>query len=224
MRRSPSLLLILAVAVAMYVAAMPSAEAAVISPRTCLHSERDNARGFPPPEWRARVAVLLVGYQDYELAGGHVTSYPLTAAFALGYPYAVLAFTGPPSGGVITLRQTVTADTLFRATIIRDGRGEILYPQHFLPADSFGVAERRISEPRFINVIEGPEAEAKRAWEAVRNLDVAARFAGDSVPYEVAIYLYKPTVGYVPGVGPFDPESARWIVVLHQPYLERNRE
>jgi len=132
-------------------------------------------------------------------------------------PFKVMS-NGVPDYYDIAFTFTETGDTLFYATIIWMGLGQILYPNEFLPANSFKIMHSDNPEPigteyfDFVKMEDSLEMKGQVAWETVRNLDISKEFA--KYPYRVGIHLYPPTVGV------FDTNPAKWIVFLYRGALE----
>ena len=162
------------------------------------------------------LAILVVDYQDYNFEGGHFSIHaPCHSCTADSLPFTVIIH---PAGdfGDITFLYNYSLDTLFFATIIWMGTGQILYPENFLSPDSFAVTTDSINEPNafeyfdYWQVWDPVEYQARvdTAWQVVNKLDITGQMANDD--YYVGVYLYAPAVGA------FDPDPAKWIFFLYQ--------
>jgi hypothetical protein len=163
------------------------------------------------------LAILLVDYQSYEFEEGNLSFYPpCESCDADSLPFLVIFSDTWDYFANISFLYTETGDTLFYATVIWDGQGEIHYPDEFLLANSFKTKTSPAQEPVSIQYFsiypDMPEStfhqKADSAWTAVINLDIVHDFARED--YRTGIYLYPPSVGV------FLPEVARWVVFLYR--------
>jgi hypothetical protein len=162
------------------------------------------------------LAVLLADYLSYEFEGGHLSFYPpCESCDADSLPFRII-FNDTWDFANIAFLYTETGDTLFYATIIWHGQGEIYVPGAFMPVDSFETKTLPSKEPLSIQYFsiypDMPEStfhqKADSAWTGVKDLDIVHDFARED--YRVGIYLYPPSVGV------FDPEVAQWVVFLYR--------
>jgi len=107
------------------------------------------------------------------------------------------------------------ADTLFFATIIWMGTGEISIPATMMEAEKFDQDKSVSNDPLSVEYYHDGyliEAESYASvvgpiWETARKIDLTSAFSqGD---YRIAYYLYPPTVGT------FDPSKAKWVLFLY---------
>ncbi|WP_243347715.1 T9SS type A sorting domain-containing protein [Parabacteroides sp. FAFU027] len=164
------------------------------------------------------VATLKVDYNSYVFEGGNLSEYNCKDCDNTTLPF-VTDFHSPGDFGSITFLLKPTSDTIFYATIIWMGTGQIYYPKNFttdFPYLSPGLSQRVIPMP--VNVtwydMDGKVTvdssfikKAIPAWHAIDTLLITRAFSNH--PYQAAIYLYPPSVGV------FNPDVAKWIVFLY---------
>lgn len=162
------------------------------------------------------LAILIVDYQTYEFEGGNLSYYPLCAnCDSDSLPFSI-TFISPGDFGEITFSYTETNDTLFRASIVWMGLGEILYPDEFVPADSFQTVQESIEKPELSEYFDywlGLDestfyAKTDLAWASISSIHITNDFATEL--FRVGFYLYTPSVGV------FDPDPAKWIIFLYR--------
>lgn len=163
------------------------------------------------------LAILLVDYETYALQGGNVSHYELCdSCDDEGLPFEAI-YQSPMDFGSMKFIYTETGDTVFDATIIWAGRGNIGYPSTFLEPGAFGLETVSEALPPDVDYYahDGlpwtPDQDTiertSRAWDAVNNLDIVHAYA--EKPYRVGFYLYPPTLGV------FDPSVAQWVVFVY---------
>ena len=158
-------------------------------------------------------AILISNYQTYEFEMGHFSTHQLcNNCDSIGLPLEMI-FELPNDNGSITFKYEVTSDTLFYATIIWLGTGQIILPDNLLPADSFDVTNQNPNSPlstEYINIIEYDsleyKTEADSAWNRLKSLDIVNVFS--EYPYRIGNYLYTPSVGGG------SPTEWKWITFL----------
>jgi hypothetical protein len=160
------------------------------------------------------LGILVSDYQTYVFEKGNFSTHqPCGNEDADSLPFLV-HYDPPGDWGGISFLYSKNFDTLFNATIIWMGRGEIGFPRGFLPADSFKIQQTEAAAPVSIQYFEFGtfdtlfQKKADSAWKAVKSLQVVKDFSQH--PYRVGIYLYPPSVGA------FDPSVAKWIIFLYQ--------
>jgi hypothetical protein len=160
------------------------------------------------------LGILVLDYQTYAFEKGNFSAHqPCGNEDADSLPFFI-HYDPPLDWGGISFLYSKNLDTLFNATIIWMGRGEIGFPRGFLPADSFKIQQTAAAAPVSIQYFEFGtfdtlfQKKADSAWNAVKLLQVVKDFSQH--PYRVGVYLYPPSVGA------FDPSVAKWIVFLYQ--------
>ncbi|MFQ6604319.1 MAG: T9SS type A sorting domain-containing protein [Fidelibacterota bacterium] len=171
--------------------------------------------GIPEPN-SANFAILKLDYQTYDFEGAAFFTLPPCPACPRDSLPLSVANQPAVDFGSITFMYSPTTDTLFHATIIWMGEGAIYQPDYFFPPDSFVYLDSLSITADSLYAFQASEwgvewyARADSAWNAVRdlNLDFMGEFAQHE--FEVGLYLYPPTVGA------FDPNPAKWIVIVYQ--------
>jgi hypothetical protein len=160
------------------------------------------------------LGILVSDYQTYAFEKGNFSVHqPCGNEDADSLPF-IVHYDPPGDWGGISFLYSKNLDTLFNATIIWMGRGEIGFPRGFLPADSFKLQQTNITAPVSVQYWEfgtlepSLQKKADSAWNAVKSLQVIKDFSQH--PYRVGIYLYPPSVGA------FDPSVAKWIIFLYR--------
>jgi hypothetical protein len=164
------------------------------------------------------VATLKVDYNTYMFEGGNLSEYFCTDCSNASLPFGV-DYLAPGDFGSIVFQLKPTADTIFYATIIWMGTGQIYYPKVFskvFPYLTPGLSERTVPYPERVTYydmngqITTDSAFIKKAipaWYAIDTLLITRAFAKH--PYQAAFYLYPPSVGV------FNPNVAKWIIFLY---------
>ncbi len=166
------------------------------------------------------LAILILDFQTYEFEKGHFSIHePCENCDVDSLPFEII-YQEPGDFGYIIFIYTETQDTLFYADIVWDGRGEMVYPDKFLSADSFQTIQTTIQNPLsieyfdYLSVIDDStfKVKANSAWNSVKSLDIVEDFSQH--PYRIGIYLYPPAVGV------FIPSIAKWVVFLYRGKFE----
>lgn len=130
-------------------------------------------------------------------------------------PFSVI-YNKPADFGDISFIYDPTGQTVFKGTIIWNGKGTIEIPGKFLKQESFRVEKDPSELPPFFDSIPYTESYASlgdktvaEIWSQIGKLSkVKAYVTGYA---KMAVYLYKPSVGI------FDPSAAKWIVFFYKP-------
>ncbi len=163
----------------------------------------------------ANIATLIVDFDTYGFEGGNIAYYTCPECTNDSIPL-VVDYHPPGDFGQITFTLASTSDTIFDATIIWMGTGQIDYPEEFITIDPFSFESTPVVKPSDImyldmegNISDDPwiTEKADSAWDVVDSLVITRYFS--EYNYKVAIYLYPPSVGA------FDPQAAKWIVFLY---------
>lgn len=167
-------------------------------------------------------AVLISNYSTYNIEKGNLSTYAPYDGNLDKLPLKV-HFVEPVDFGSITFSYTKTSDTLFTAGIEWQALGKINYPNTFLSADSFPIAQIKTNPPEsieyFYNNISGLDStiykiKADSAWNVMDSLDVVNKFS--AYPYRVGIYLYTPGEGIVDSSGHYSNLiDAKWVAFLY---------
>ncbi|MCX6258238.1 MAG: T9SS type A sorting domain-containing protein [Bacteroidia bacterium] len=163
----------------------------------------------------ANIATLMVDYDTYAFMGGNISYYSCPDCMNDSLPFSAY-FNPPLDFGDITFELASTSDTIFNATIIWMGTGQIYHPTSFTQNSPFSLSDDTIAKPsdtRYIGengVITNDSVfkqKADSAWNAIDTLNITKYFS-DYI-FKAGIYLYPPTVGM------FNPQVAKWIVFLY---------
>jgi len=165
------------------------------------------------------LAIFELDFQSYEFNEANVTYYPLCdCCDYYNLPFSI-EFVSPSDFGHIKFNYIHDNSTLFYATIVWMGQGEIFYKDQFLPANSFEKTNNHITLlenaqyydrwliPDYYSWAQYKQ-KADSAWLSIDSLLIVNEFA--EYPYRVAFYAYTPSVGA------FDPSVAKWIVFLYK--------
>lgn len=173
-----------------------------------------NAQILPINPDSLNLAVLVVDYNTYAFEGGNLSYYEKCTCSNDSLPF-IPDFNSPGDFGGISFTLEHTGDTIFDATIIWMGTGQIYYPSEFsmqwpfeyhdlaMPKpvlEYFDWSGQKTNDPAIIQ-------KADSAWDVVDSLIITSFFA--NYDYKTGIYLYPPTVGM------FDPGVAKWIIFLY---------
>ena len=180
------------------------------------------------PEDSASIGIFVCDYLSHEFEGGIVHNYPICSiADTTGIPL-IISSQDPCDLGWILMEYACTGDTVFRATIIWSGQGEIKVPSNFTSPDSFPVYGELHTIPattaylqecgEIIDPAMYPEriAAADSIWAQLSQLSVIHEFAGNE--FHIILYLYPPSVGW------FDPNVAKWILFIYRNPLVNSTE
>lgn len=169
----------------------------------------------------SRFALLLFDYQTLAFEGGRISRVPALPAELVGLRHKIPVigiYEAPHDFGSITFRHATSADTLFDATIVHRGRGGIRVPTSLADSQALVAAPGPLQDPEEIAVFWTEQVERIRAGTPLRTKAPEAVKAAQALgsiygfggkQYEAGAYLYAPAVGV------FDPEIARWVVMLH---------
>jgi len=164
------------------------------------------------------LAIFVLDFESYEFIEANVTHYPLCdSCDYLELPFNI-EFLSPLDFGFILFNYTHNNDTLFDATIVWAGEGEINHPNQFLPAASFETTNNHVPMldnaqyydywlvPNYCSWEEFKQR-ADSAWRSIDSLLIVNEYGEYSS--RVGFYAYTPSVGML------DPSVARWIVFLY---------
>ncbi len=171
---------------------------------------------FDLPDDSASFGILICDFQTGIFEEGTVLNVQLCTECDLSsFPFDVI-FLEPGDFGSIQFNYTATGDTVFYATIIWDGFGEIYYPASFFPSDSFYVEIENSTEVSIQYWDEVGNStnddsllySAQSAYELIRKLSLVHQFTFSPYQTQIIAYLYTPTVGAT------DWTVAKWIFFL----------
>ena len=162
-------------------------------------------------------ATLIVDYDTYDFEGGNLSYYQhCNNCTADSIPFEIL-INYPMDFGDITFRIQNTLDTIFFATIIWMGTGQIYHPDDCNLSYPFNTINNQVEKPDNIEYydIYGSKVytdsafihSADFAWEKIDSLEITKLFSENN--YKVGIYLYPPSVGV------FNPTTAKWIIFFY---------
>lgn len=160
-------------------------------------------------------ATLIVDYDTYSFEGGDLSYYSCPNCTMDSIPLTI-DYDSPEDYGGVTFKLSSLPDTLFNATIIWMGNGEIYYPSEFTMQSPFidtNLATIIPSDLKYIGMIGNEVSDADflkkadSAWSSIDSLKVTRLFAENG--FKSAIYLYAPSVGM------FDPSVAKWIIFFY---------
>lgn len=161
------------------------------------------------------IATLIVDYVTYNFEGGNISYYSCPDCPTDSIPLTI-DYDPPLDFGEITFKLSSSNDTVFNATIIWMGTGQIYKPNEFSTQSPFINTNTAVAKPndlRFIyydgDVFTNPSLinRANLAWNSIDSLEILKMFADQG--FKAAIYLYPPTLGM------FDPNVAKWIIFLY---------
>ncbi len=161
------------------------------------------------------LAVLVVDYDTYQYEGGNMAYYTCPDCTNDSLPFAI-DYNEPGDFGDIAFKLSPTDDTVFFASIIWMGHGQIYHPDTFTTDSPFTYYEYPVESTPDIQYYhmdgqtledENLIAQADSAWNIIDSLEITNYFA--DYEYSAGIYLYPPAVGA------FDPAAAKWIIFLY---------
>jgi len=162
------------------------------------------------------LATLIVDFDTYEFEGGNLSYYSCLECTNDSLPFKI-DITPPLDYGDISFKLIPTSDTVFNASIIWMGRGQINYPGTFSTLHPFEPSTNSVIRPFDIKYfIDGKTLllndteliqKADTAWNIIDTLLITNQFSNFN--YKAGIYLYPPSIGI------FDPMVAKWIVFLY---------
>jgi hypothetical protein len=162
------------------------------------------------------IATLIVDYDTYNFEGGDISYYSCSDCPIDSIPFTI-DYDSPGDFGGVTFKLSELQDTVFSATIIWMGTGQIYYPNEFSMQGSFLDTNKVTNKPNDLRYIDTDGNaitdayllnKADSAWNAIDSLKITELFAENR--FKSAIYLYPPSVGA------FDPNVAKWIIFLYQ--------
>ncbi|MFW5804340.1 MAG: T9SS type A sorting domain-containing protein [bacterium] len=125
-------------------------------------------------------------------------------------------YKAPGDYGGVTFKLSTLQDTVFAASIIWMGTGQIYYPKEFSTITPFthtNVATSKPNDLRYIGtegnaiIDEDLIQKADSAWNTIDSLEITNLFAEKG--FKSSIYLYTPTYGHI------DLNVAKWIIFLY---------
>ncbi|MCF8331281.1 MAG: T9SS type A sorting domain-containing protein [Bacteroidales bacterium] len=161
------------------------------------------------------IAILKVDYNSYDFNGGSISYYSCLNCPVDSIPFTIDYYPPGDFGGV-SFKLSSLQDTVFDATIIWMGTGQIYQPGNFSLQAPFTNTNSAINKPhdlRYINTDGSAVSDtnfinkADSAWNTIDSLEITKLFAQSG--FKAAIYLYPPTVGM------FNPYVAKWIIFLY---------
>jgi hypothetical protein len=124
-----------------------------------------------------------------------------------------IIYNKPMDFGDITFFYELTGQTVFNATIVWNGKGQITAPL-FQPASHFKKGKNRISMPEKIDSLPYCQSfsglgtkNLEAIWTQIADLTIVKEYINQKA--DIAIYHYTPSVGT------FDAAGAKWIVFLY---------
>lgn len=160
---------------------------------------------------------LVVDYDTYEFEGGDLSYYQkCDNCTDDSIPFQILVNYPGDFGDIIFGIQN-TMDTIFFASIIWMGYGQIYHPDNYHFDYPFNPINNQVPKPNVIEyydmygskIYDDPTfiQSADLAWHKIDSLAITHLFSETN--YKVGIYLYPPTVGG------FDPLVAKWVIFFY---------
>ncbi len=158
---------------------------------------------FDLPDDSASFGILISDYLTGEFEEGTILNFPICISCdGTGFPFDIY-FQPPGDFGSIQFNYTETGDTVFYATIIWSGQGQIYYPHSFFPEDSFYVeTENSMDVPIDYWDIDGNSTNddsliyyAQQAYENIRKLTLVHLLTENPNQTLIRAYFYPPAVG-----------------------------
>ena len=166
-------------------------------------------------EGMVTIATLKVDFSTYDFDGGDISYYTCPNCATDSIPFTI-DYQSPGDFGGVTFTLSSLQDTVFDATIIWMGTGQIYQPVDFSLQEPFTNTNSAVNKPQDLRYIT-PEGKpitdtnlinkADSAWNTIDSLEITNLF--EERGFKSAIYLYPPTVGM------FNPDVAKWIVFLY---------
>lgn len=162
------------------------------------------------------IATLIIDFDTYEFEGGNLTHYVCEACYNDSIPLNI-NFDEPGDFGGMTFKLAPTNDTVFDASIIWMGLGEIHQPYEFSNNSPFSEANILTPQPENIRLLyfDGKPLDQTyllekidSVWDVVDSLEITKDFAENG--FETLIYFYPPAIGMI------NPSVAKWVVFLYQ--------
>lgn len=162
-------------------------------------------------------AVLVVDYDTYDFEGGNLSYYQnCDNCTEDSIPFEIEVIYPGDFGG-ITYNIQHTLETVFDATIIWMGTGQIVHPENFSLSYPFNTINNLVEKPKHIEYYDKYGTKvytdsifikaADSAWQKIESLEITKIFSENN--FKVGIYLYPPYVGI------FSPEAAKWIIFFY---------
>lgn len=160
---------------------------------------------------------LIVDYDTFEFEGGNISYYErCNNCSEDSIPFQVLV-NYPGDFGSITYNIQNTFETVYHATIIWMGTGQIYHPESFGSTYPFNTISNKVGKPDDIEYYDKYGTKiyndssfiksADSAWYRIDSLEITKLFSENN--YKAAIYLYPPSVGV------FSPAAAKWIIFFY---------
>ncbi|MCD4729775.1 MAG: hypothetical protein K8R74_04180, partial [Bacteroidales bacterium] len=160
---------------------------------------------------------LIVDYDTYEFEGGNLSYYQhCNNCTEDSIPFEILV-NYPGDFGNITYRIQNTLDTMFFASIIWMGTGQIYHPENYSFDFPFNTINNKVEKPDNIEYYDKYGSKvytdstfiqsADAAWYKIDSLEITKLFSENNC--KVGIYLYPPSVGV------FNPATAKWIIFFY---------
>lgn len=168
------------------------------------------------PYGKTAITTLIVDFDTYTFEGGSISHFDCPSCEKDEIPFSV-SYDSPGDFGGISFLLEPAQDTVFDATIIWMGEGEIYEPESFSNDDPYQNIFAFVEKPenlRYWNFngepfVDDPDMKlrADSAWRAIESLQITNIYALNG--FEAAIYFYPPAVGAV------DPALAKWVIFLY---------
>lgn len=166
------------------------------------------------------IATLIVDFDTYEFEGGNLSTYVCEDCNYDSIPLHI-EFDEPGDFGGMIFTLAPTSDTLFDATIIWMGLGEISKPNDFTYTSPFSESTILTQQPEDLRLLDfdgelldQPYLLEKidSVWDVVDSLEITKNFSENG--FETLIYFYPPAIGMI------DPTVAKWVIFLYQKQQE----
>jgi hypothetical protein len=162
-------------------------------------------------------ATLIVDYDTWDFEGGNLSYYQQCENCTEdSIPFEILV-SYPGDFGSITYKIQYTLETVFYASIIWMGSGQIYHPENFTLSYPFNTTNHLVEKPGHIEYYDKYGTKvysdsafikaADTAWQKIESLTITRLFSENN--YKVGLYLYPPYVGI------FSPEAAKWIIFFY---------
>ncbi len=171
---------------------------------------------FDLPDDSASFGILISDYLTGEFEEGTTLNFPICIPCDnSGFPFDIF-YQSPGDFGWIQFNYSETGDTVFYATIIWMGQGQIYFPHSFFPADSFFVETENSNDIPIEYWNESGNSTnddsliyyAQQAYEHIRKLTLVHQLTENPNQTLIRAYFYPPTVGMT------DLTVAKWVFFL----------